>query len=163
MRWGAPSLRFPSNVSSTGYTVSDSSAPLIRVVAAVIERGRQVLVALRPPDKRHGGMWEFPTGKVEGAESDVDALRRELAEELGLRILSTAPPIAAFRDPGSPFLIVFVPVKTEGEPECREHLALRWVDWIDWCELGLLPLAPGDLRFVAGRAGLGKDGKAALL
>lgn len=138
----------------------ESTAPLTRVVAAVIEREKQVLVALRPPEKRHGGMWEFPGGKVEGAETDGDALQRELSEELGLRVLSTAPPLAAFRDPGSPFLIVFVPVMTEGEPECREHLALRWVDW---CELRLLPLAPTDLRFVAERAGLGKDGEAALL
>lgn len=115
-----------------------------RVVAAVIERGNRVLVALRPLEKRHGGMWEFPGGKVEHAETDLDALRRELAEELGLRLVAASPPMAAFHDPGSPFLIVFVPVTVEGEPQCREHIAIRWATWP---ELSALPLAPTDRRF----------------
>lgn len=124
------------------------SASLTRVVAAVIERGDRVLVALRPPGKRHGGMWEFPGGKVEGVESDLDALRRELMEELGLHVVVTAPPIAAFRDPGSPFLIVFIPVVADGEPECREHVAIRWASWHD---LAAMPLAPTDRRFADAR------------
>jgi mutator protein MutT len=119
-----------------------------RVVAAVIERGNRVLVAQRPPEKRYGGLWEFPGGKVEGAESDLDALRRELAEELGLRVVSTSPAIAAFEDPDSEFLIVFVPVVADGEPECREHVAIRWAVWR---ELATMRLAPMDHRFVAGR------------
>jgi 8-oxo-dGTP diphosphatase len=121
---------------------------LTRVVAAVIERGNRVLVAQRAAEKRHGGMWEFPGGKVESAETDLDALRRELAEELGLRVISASPAVAAFRDPGSRFLIVFVPVVAAGEPECREHVAIRWVAW---GELAGLPLAPTDHRFVAAR------------
>lgn len=121
------------------------SALPTRVVAAVIERENRVLVALRPPEKRHGGMWEFPGGKVEGTETDVDALRRELAEELALRVVSTSQPVGAFQDPGSPFLIVFVPAVVEGEPECREHVEVRWVHWGD---LAALPLAPTDRRFV---------------
>jgi mutator protein MutT len=121
---------------------------LTRVVAAVIERSGRVLVALRPPGKRHGGLWEFPGGKVEGTETDLDALRRELAEELGLRVISASQPIASLNDPGSTFRIVFIPVTVENEPECREHSAIRWVNWSD---LVLLPLAPTDRRFVFGR------------
>jgi mutator protein MutT len=122
------------------------SVSLTRVVAAVIERGNRVLVALRPPEKRYGGMWEFPGGKVEPTETDLEALRRELAEELGLQVVSTSRPVAAFQDPGSRFLVVFVPVVADGEPECREHAAIRWVAWPD---LAALPLAPTDCRFVA--------------
>jgi 8-oxo-dGTP diphosphatase len=91
-------------------------------------------------------MWEFPGGKVEGGESDLDAVRRELAEELGLRVISVSPPIAAFNDPGSSFLIVFIPVVVDNEPECREHSAIRWAAW---SELLALPLAPTDRRFVS--------------
>jgi 8-oxo-dGTP diphosphatase len=122
--------------------------PLTRVIAAVIERGDCVLVAQRPSAKRHGGMWEFPGGKVEGSESDLDAIRRELAEELGVRVVSISTPIAAIQDPGSDHVIVFVPTLVHGEPECWEHAAIRWASWSD---LDALPLAPTDRRFVAGK------------
>ena len=121
---------------------------LTRVVAAIIERGNCVLVALRPLEKRHGGMWEFPGGKVEGTETDLDALRRELSEELAVRVVTMSQPVAVLRDPGSQFLIVFVPVVVEGEPECREHMEVRWVPWN---ELTALPLAPTDRKLVAMR------------
>lgn len=119
-----------------------------RVVAGVIERDGRVLVALRPPEKRHGGMWEFPGGKVEGGESDLAALGRELAEELALRVTSVSAPLAEFHDPGSEFLIAFVLAVAEGEPECREHVAVRWATW---AELRAMPLAPTDRNFVVGR------------
>lgn len=125
-----------------------ASAPPVRVVAAVIERDARVLIALRPLSKRHGGLWEFPGGKVEGEETDGDALRRELAEELGLRLVSTATPLAELQDAGSPFVIVFIPVVTDGEPECREHQSIRWASWN---ELPLLPLAPTDRHFAVAR------------
>ena len=42
----------------------------------------QVFCAQRPPSKSLGGHWEFPGGKVEKGESQVDAIRREIDEEL---------------------------------------------------------------------------------
>ena len=58
----------------------------IRVIAAVIARGDRLLVCQRPPHKRHGGLWEFPGGKCEPGESDLEAARRELHEELGVEL-----------------------------------------------------------------------------
>ncbi len=54
--------------------------PPIRVIAAVIRRGPELLVCRRPAHKRHGGLWEFPGGKCEPGESDADTARRELLE-----------------------------------------------------------------------------------
>ena len=119
---------------------------VVRVIAAVIQCGGRFLVCQRPLHKRHGGLWEFPGGKVESGESDRQAIERELREELGLEVMSTAAEVFSLCDPGSPFLIVFVPVEVTGEPECREHAALKWGRLE---ELAAMPLAPSDARFVA--------------
>ncbi len=55
----------------------------IRVVAAVVRRGDALLVTRRPDRPDRPGQWEFPGGKVEPGESEPEALRRELREELG--------------------------------------------------------------------------------
>lgn len=120
------------------------SAP-VRVVAAVVARGDALLVCRRPPHKRHGDLWEFPGGKCEPGESDADAARRELREELGVEVLAVGAELHAIADPGSPFLIAFVPVTIAGEPVCHEHTALRWGAP---AELAGLALAPSDRRFV---------------
>ncbi len=117
----------------------------IRVIAAVISRADELLVCQRPAHKRHGGLWEFPGGKVEPDETDEDSARRELAEELGVRVVSADAPELETRDPGSEFLIAFVPVRIEGEPKCREHSAMTWGAPET---LRTLPLAPSDRRYV---------------
>ena len=117
----------------------------IRVIAAVVARGDRLLVCRRPPHKRHGGLWEFPGGKTEPGESDADAARRELREELGVEVLEVLQEELAIADPGSPFLIAFVPVTIRGEPTCHEHTALAWGTA---AELAELPLAPSDRRYV---------------
>ena len=124
--------------------MGDASVP-VRVVAAVIARGDALLVCQRPPHKRHGGLWEFPGGKCEPGESDADAVRRELREELGVEAIDVGPATLAIADPGSPFLIAFVPTRIAGEPTCHEHVALRWGTP---GELATLPLAPSDRRYV---------------
>ena len=63
---------------------SESQAPGVRVVAAVIEREGKILICQRKPGGRHALKWEFPGGKVEPGEEDRTALARELREELGI-------------------------------------------------------------------------------
>ena len=46
----------------------------------------EFLLACRPDGKVYAGYWEFPGGKLEAGESVVEALRRELQEELGISI-----------------------------------------------------------------------------
>ena len=61
-----------------------AGAPSLVVVAAVIIRGGRVLISQRLPTSGHAGRWEFPGGKREPGESDEQALRRELLEELAI-------------------------------------------------------------------------------
>lgn len=54
------------------------------VCAAIIIHQQKILLTLRPHDKRLGGFWEFPGGKLEPGESHHEALHRELREELDI-------------------------------------------------------------------------------
>lgn len=133
------------------YVVSPSEATqrseneLIRVVAAVVSRDGELLVCQRPLHKRHGGLWEFPGGKCEPGESDEDALRRELREELGVELASAGGMALEVRDPGSAYLIIFIPVTIFGTAVPLEHAALEWGTPQS---VAKLPLAPSDRRFL---------------
>jgi mutator protein MutT len=119
-------------------------AKRIHVVAAVIERNGRYLACRRPPHKRHGGLWEFPGGKLEDGESFFDAALRELSEELAVEVTAVLSPVFSVADPGSGFVIDFVPTEILGEPTCVEHSELRWVTPR---ELDHLDLAPSDRQF----------------
>lgn len=119
----------------------------ILVVAAVVRREGRYLVGRRPAHKRHGGLWEFPGGKVREGESRLDAVRRELVEELDLQVRALGRVLFSARDEGAPFLIDFVEAEVEGDPVPHEHSEIAW---LDTSELGGVPLAPADARFVAG-------------
>jgi len=116
-----------------------------QVVAAVIRRDGRYCVAQRPPHKHHGGLWEFPGGKVADGESSAQALARELREELAVRLLDCGPCLHRERDPESGLIIEFIPAIIAGEPALLEHSALAWHRPAD---LEALPLAPADARFV---------------
>ena len=60
--------------------------PHLQVTAAVILDGVQILLAKRPPGGMLGGMWEFPGGTQEEAETLLETLTREIKEELSLEI-----------------------------------------------------------------------------
>ena len=57
---------------------------MIQVVAGVIKDGDRLLIAQRKKSKHQEYRWEFPGGKIEGDETDAQALSRELEEELNI-------------------------------------------------------------------------------
>lgn len=116
----------------------------IAVVAAVVARRGAYLICQRPLHKRHGGLWEFPGGKVHHGETREQALRRELREELGVEVTTTGPVLFSLADPGSPFVIEFITTIFVGEPVATEHDDVAWALPPD---LVRYPLAPSDARF----------------
>ncbi len=71
-------------VKSTSIVMGNSK-PLIEVALGVLINGSNELLLSRRPD--HGfmsGYWEFPGGKLEPGEAPIDALVRELSEELDI-------------------------------------------------------------------------------
>jgi mutator protein MutT len=118
----------------------------VPVVAAVIEREGRYLLGKRPEHKRHGGLWEFPGGKLDPGESWTEAAARELDEELGLAVSGMGRTLFEAADPDSRFVIRFIEVEVKGSPEAREHSS---VGWFSPAELAGMPLAPSDAAFVA--------------
>lgn len=117
----------------------------MRVIAAVIQHCGKYLIGQRPSHKRHGGLWEFPGGKLKAGESLLETAARELAEELNVRVTGVSEVLFTALDPGSEFSIEFVPTSIEGDPKCLEHTDLRWLA-LD--EIRHMPLAPSDRLFV---------------
>jgi 8-oxo-dGTP diphosphatase len=116
---------------SEGETTNvDDAGERRNVVACVVHDGdRRVLVGRRPARKRHGGLWEFPGGKVDDGESLAGAADREMREELGVRVVDADPhPRFVSDDPGSRFRILFLDVRIEGTPQALEHDVVEWVD-----------------------------------
>ncbi len=56
------------------------------VAAAFVDTDGKVLLQKRPQTTSMAGLWEFPGGKIEAAETPEDALVRELDEELGVAV-----------------------------------------------------------------------------
>jgi len=129
--------------------LSGEAPDRVEVVAAVAVREGRYLLGRRPRAKRHGGLWEFPGGKLHDGESHLEAARRELAEELDVRLVSLGARLLSVHDEGSPFVIDFYEATVAGTPSPREHEA---VGWFTLDELRNLPLAPADARFVEQRA-----------
>ena len=98
-------------------------------VTALIRKGDQILVGQRPPGHTLAGQWEFPGGKIEKGESPESALKRELAEELGIDAEIGDLKLAASHTYGDTcILILFYDVAFwKGEPKHQHHTELRWI------------------------------------
>lgn len=101
----------------------------IHVVAAVIRRGDDILLAQRLAQAHQGGLWEFPGGKVEAGEEPSQALIRELDEELGIQASNPRPFMQLRHEypDKSIFLDIWQVHEFTGEPEGREGQQVRWV------------------------------------
>ena len=68
-------------------TVTEGQRTHTEVAVGILFReDGAMLLSTRPPGKPYAGYWEFPGGKLEQGETVVQALRRELVEELGVTI-----------------------------------------------------------------------------
>lgn len=63
---------------------------VVRVAAGIIHRDGRILAAHRSDGALPGG-WELPGGKIEPGESAVEALKREVEEELGCPVRAAWP------------------------------------------------------------------------
>lgn len=125
-----------------------SHAGLRVIVGAAIVADGRVLACERadPPDV--AGRWEFPGGKVEPGETEVEALVRECVEELGARVYVGDRVGGDVRlGHGRAVLKVYLARLVNGDrPRQLEHADLRW---LSADELDSVPWLPADAPIVA--------------
>ena len=106
--------------------------PLVLVAACVLlDADGRILIAKRPAGRPLAGLWEFPGGKAEPAESPEHALIRELAEELGIGIAAADLSPLTFASHAYPDFHLLMPLflctRWRGEPKPHEGQELAWV------------------------------------
>src|SRR6266567_5942389 len=102
---------------------------MIEVVAAIIEREDRILICRRRPGQSHALKWEFPGGKLEAGETPAQALERELAEELDIRVIAAEEIMRyQYTYPGKDaILLIFLRVREfVGEPRNLIFHEMRW-------------------------------------
>ena len=102
---------------------------IVEAAAAVILRpDGSFLLGRRPEGKPYAGYWEFPGGKIEAGETVIDALIREIDEELGIHIRSATQ----WRSERFSYEHAHVELNFcrtmdwAGEPHSREGQAFAW-------------------------------------
>ncbi len=122
--------------------------PIVQVVGGIlVNSSQQILACKRASDQVMSGHWEFPGGKVEANETPIDALKRELNEELGLVVEVGNMIETVVHDYGSMIVeISFFTCQIEDQKfiptvhdECR---------WVTESESNSLNWLPADIEFV---------------
>ncbi len=119
------------------------------VALALFDESERVLMQQRPADRHHGGLWEFPGGKVENGEIPRFALVREIAEELAIALDPVQLEPSVFADEaGEKQVVLFL--YTSHQP-CGAVQASDGQNWGWFCfeEAAKLDLAPMDRRMLA--------------
>jgi 8-oxo-dGTP diphosphatase len=117
------------------------------VVAAIVERDDSFLLTRRLEGTHLAGLWEFPGGKVDGAETHAAALRREIREELGVDSSSGSLVLTTRHHYADRTVeLFFYRCRLAGEPTPQLGQEMRWVPRH---ELTTTPLPPADEALVA--------------
>ena len=128
--------------------MTTNSGKHIHVACAIIERNGLVLAAQRSAVMSMPLKWEFPGGKIKTDESPEKCLRRELAEELDVKI-AIQKPLAPTTHEYPEFTVTLYPFICSivgGEIKRNEHAAITWLPsgalfTLDWAEADLPILA----------------------
>ncbi len=121
----------------------------VEVVAAVIFHNNKILCVQRGDNKYNyiAFKYEFPGGKVELGETNEEAIKREILEELSLEINIDSEFITVNHEYPDFLLVMHSFICSCNNPhlELSEHIAFKW---LDKTELQILDWAAADVPIV---------------
>jgi 8-oxo-dGTP diphosphatase len=106
------------------------------------------LICQRRHDAAFALKWEFPGGKIEDRESEADALRRELKEELAIDVRESdfvSGYTYSYEDGPTVFLRFHWVKSFQGEPQ---NLVFEQISWVTPGDLVNLDFLEGDRRLI---------------
>ena len=121
--------------------------PVDVAVGVLIDAEQRFLLTSRPAGKVYAGHWEFPGGKLEPGETVLQALRRELHEELGITVADARPWKIELMDyPHARVRLHFCKVHAwQGAIEMREGQQMAW----QTLPVRVAPVLPGTVPVLA--------------
>jgi 8-oxo-dGTP diphosphatase len=121
---------------------------MIEVTCAIIEKNNKVLATQRAHNTHLAGQWEFPGGKIESGETAESCIKREIAEELSVRISvhRSLRPVEYHYPDKAIRLIPFVCKIISGQIRLTDHSDFRWLGRdeltsLDWAAADVLVLS----------------------
>ena len=122
-------------------------ASRMQIVSGVLQQEGKILLCLRKNTEFYPDYWAFPVGRLESGENFVDALRRELFEEVNIQMIN-GQNLTTLYDPQQD-VEHMVYLVTEWRGEVR-NLEPHLCDSVKWFALDELPqpLTPATERII---------------
>jgi len=116
---------------------------IIYVSSCLLKKKNKILITSRPKGKFLSGFYELPGGKLMKNESFIDCIKREIKEEINLKIydndLKNLDLISHKYKSTIIIMMVFMADKWKGKIRCNERQKIAWISPYDIRRFNFLP------------------------
>lgn len=135
----------------TGQNLTTKQTIDVVALALKCQSDQKIMLARRGPNESGAGHWEFPGGKIEKNESQEEALRREIIEELGfdighLGLTFLGESLCHYENKSIRIYLWKAEIQQKPQFILVDH---DMIDWFDKTEIQKINLSPGDKPFIS--------------